>query len=86
LRSQIAKKGVEKMGFFDNYQYKLRAAISESGSKTVRGFSQKIGVSRVIVSRVVNGREKPTQFVAEAIAGGLGITVNELLVLLDDGN
>lgn len=71
------------MGFFENYQYKLRAAISENGCRTVGEFSQKIGVSRVIVSRVVNGREKPTKFVAEAIAGGLGISVSELIELLD---
>ena len=60
------------------YNYKLRAKISESGFRTISGFSDTVGVNISRMSRVVSGWELPGLRLSKKMSKELGLSIEEL--------
>jgi transcriptional regulator with XRE-family HTH domain len=60
-------------------------ALREAMSLSLRDLSERSGVSAPMLSQVERGETSPTLSVAERIAGGLDLTLSQLLRLDDEG-
>lgn len=64
---------------------RIRALRTRRGL-TVRGLARDVGVSASLISQIETGKARPSVSTLYAITNALGITVEDLLAVLEDGH
>lgn len=73
-------KGGYEMRFYLRDELKIRLLIASEG-KTLRGFSEDIGISHTYLSQILNQYKQPSAVVAYKIAKGLGYDLNQIFLI-----
>ncbi|PEF36173.1 helix-turn-helix domain-containing protein [Bacillus wiedmannii] len=59
---------------------KIRLAIAKMG-RSLRGFAKEIGISHAYLSQILNGRHNPSPTIANKIANGLQVEIEEIFLV-----
>ncbi|MRB12218.1 helix-turn-helix transcriptional regulator [Bacillus thuringiensis serovar fukuokaensis] len=59
---------------------KIRLAIAKTG-RSLRGFSETIGISHSYLSQILNGKHNPSPTIANKIASGLQAEIEEFFLI-----